>query len=445
MLLNDTTTANRLQPHEIDVVLYHHPCSDGTGSAYLYWKYSKQFPDKEVKYYPMSYGYDPPQNLEGKNVLICDFSFKKNVLMELIKKVNNLLIIDHHKSAQIDLQDIDDRYKIFDMNKSGAMLTWEYLFPSISPPLMIQYIQDRDIWTNKLPNTEEFAAWFYTLPLQFEEYDKYSDDRLLLQMIETKGKIFTELNNYYISQALEHVAIKFIKYKEQYYFIAQVNYSILKSDVGNAAILKYPLADFSNVYSVSDKSNSTSFSLRSTNKNIDVSELAFSLGGGGHRNASGITINKVTNMFINSDQGCEISNSMYLYKQLQTIECSHVFLNDNQIQMNAVSIYSDVHKTELGKYLLQTRYITKEQNKIQICNDILMKQKKNCDNETHIAFVISYDEKNDVTKFTIICKSNDIKNILTKYTNYEDDKEIALAGKLLSVPASLFEKIDFKI
>lgn len=51
------------------------------------------------------------------------------------------------------------------MTHSGAMLTWFYFFPEIEPPLLIKYIEDRDIWTKALPNTDDFSSWFYTLPL----------------------------------------------------------------------------------------------------------------------------------------------------------------------------------------------------------------------------------------------------------------------------------------
>lgn len=183
-----------LQPFEIDCVIYHHPCSDGFGAAYCAWKYFKiNHPDKDVKYIPMNIGDLPPDNLEGKNLLLLDYSYKKDVIIQLLKVVNKLLIIDHHKSAQEDLYDISDEYKIFDMNYSGAMLAWFYFFPNEKCPLMIEYIQDRDIWTLQLPKIDQFTAWFYTLPFDFELYDMYTDDQLLLTMIDTKGELFHEL------------------------------------------------------------------------------------------------------------------------------------------------------------------------------------------------------------------------------------------------------------
>ena len=120
--------------------------------------------------------------------------------MFFLGKVNKLLIIDHHKSAERELSDIPDNLKIFDMNHSGAMLTWFYFYPNVESPLLIKYIEDRDIWTKALPNTDDFHSWFCTVPREFEEYNKYLDDDLLTSMIKTKGIRYGELNQCYTTR-----------------------------------------------------------------------------------------------------------------------------------------------------------------------------------------------------------------------------------------------------
>ena len=54
--------------------------------------------------------------LKDKNVLICDFSFKKDIIAKLLDIVKGLLIIDHHLSAKNELENLDHKHKIFDMN-----------------------------------------------------------------------------------------------------------------------------------------------------------------------------------------------------------------------------------------------------------------------------------------------------------------------------------------
>jgi hypothetical protein len=367
----------RMYPHEVDTVIYHDPCSDGTASYWVArYYFEKNYPNKKVDYIPMSIGSYPPNNLDGKNVLICDYSYRKDVLINLLKKVNNLLIIDHHKSAEKDLKDINDQYKIFDMAHSGAMLTWMYFFPDVQPPLMIRYVEDRDIWTNKMPNINDFVAWFYTLPFSYEEYNKYANDELLLNMIATVGKSYSKLNNYYIDQVCDKYVIKFQQINGKYYFIAYVNSTILKSDVGNKIFEKYPNIDFAVVYSINDYSNSTSFSLRSTNKHMDVSDIAFKLGGGGHKCASGLVYQTVTNVL----PGIVYDNCGALYANIGNIYFAYTDLSDFIKERKYYTVYlnSNIHKFKLARYLLQTKFTEKiktNQNdtitvEIQECNAI---------------------------------------------------------------------------
>lgn len=385
-----------LQPHEVDHIIYHYPCSDGFGSAYVGWKYSTIVSGKEITFSPMNIGAPPPSGLEGLNVLVCDYSYKKDVVIELLKKVNKLLIIDHHKSAEKDLKDIDDNLKIFHMDLSGAMLTWHYFFPEQPPPLMIQYIQDRDIWTKKLPNTDDFASWFYTLPFEFNQYDKYLDDNLLLAMINTRGISFGELNNYYTKQATEYCIPKFCKIKDKYYFVGYVNSTICKSDIGHAVFDKYPLIDFSATYSISDATDSTSFSLRSTPKHADVSEIASSLGAGGHSCASGVKINYVTNHLPG-----ECFDNGRLYSEITKLYYNSLMIN-NKIY-SIVYLSSNVYKTKLGTYFLQNKY-TDQLTKIpiQTCRSISQHLKKQCPDFVHIAGIWNYNPISDATDFSIV-------------------------------------------
>lgn len=385
-----------LRPDEIDFVIYHNPCCDGTGSAFVVWKYfSQKFPDKNITYHPATIGSPPPLGIEGKNVLICDYSYKKDIVIDLLSKVNKLLIIDHHKSAQKDLQDIDDKYKIFDMEHSGAMLTWFYFFPNIAPPQLIQYIEDRDIWAKKLPNTDDFASWFHTLPMEFIEYDKYLDDVILKNMIEIKGKSFQELNNYYTNLAKDYAIPKFSKIGGKYYFVAYNNSTVCKSDIGNILFDKFPHIDFSAIYSINDNSNSTLFSLRSTNFHSDVSEIAVSLGGGGHRSASGVKVNYVTNHLPG-----EIFDNGQIYQSLVKIQYEQI--NIQQTGFNIVYLNSTIYQYELAHYLLQTKYIDKDNKDIQVASKLLLDIKNIKIDKVHIAAIWNYDIFENKTHFTIM-------------------------------------------
>jgi oligoribonuclease NrnB/cAMP/cGMP phosphodiesterase (DHH superfamily) len=401
----------QLLPDNVDFVIYHNPCPDGMGSAFCAWKYlSTKYPNRDVTYYPASHGRLPP-DVTGKNVLICDFSYKKDVLVDMIKKANSLLILDHHKSAEKKLENIEDVYKVFDMNHSGAVLTWMYFYPEKKIPLMIKYIEDRDIWTKKLPNTDAFASWFHTLPLEFEVYDQYLDDAYFEKMIETKGLSYYELNEHNIENSMTYVVPKFTKIGNKYYFVAYVNSTVLKSDIGNRVFKYFPYVDFSVIYSINDSSDSTSFSLRSTNDRADVSVIASSLGGGGHRNASGAGVNFVTNVLSG-----QVYGKSELYNNLERIYTDTLIIPN--IEYNVVYMNSNVHKHRLGKYLLQD-------NKVEFilskCKD---KEHNDVKDKYDVAVIWNYDGMTNNTYFTIIFDNNldeDKKGKFVEHFNVDGD------------------------
>jgi hypothetical protein len=90
-----------------DLVLYHANCLDGFTAAWCAWL---SFGDS-AEYRPVQYG--PGQDLPdvtGRDVLIVDFSYPRDVLLEMASNAKSVTLLDHHASAQRDLQSIDVRY-----------------------------------------------------------------------------------------------------------------------------------------------------------------------------------------------------------------------------------------------------------------------------------------------------------------------------------------------
>ena len=132
-----------MEPSSVNVVIYHADCTDCFGAAYSAWKQL----GNRAEYYACKHG-TPPPDVKDKNVVILDFSFNNETTKKMIEEANSLLVIDHHKSAMVELHDITNTH--FDMTKSGAMLSWEFFHPGKEPPKFIRYIQDRDLWTWEL-------------------------------------------------------------------------------------------------------------------------------------------------------------------------------------------------------------------------------------------------------------------------------------------------------
>lgn len=343
-------TQKIMQPHEVDYVIYHHPCLDGISSALVVKKFMGE---KEVIYKPRSIKSPPPNDLYGKNVLICDYSYKKEDMLKILEQANKVLVIDHHKTAEKNLLEIDSRYKIFDMSHSGAVLTWNYFYPKKDVPLFLQYIEDHDIWKKELPNTDAFHSYLRTLPLEFSSFEHYLEDNYTVLDDIDKGIAYSQLNKFYVKDATKWVTPKFSRIGKKFYIIGYVNTSILKSEIGNEALKGYPKLDFTAPYSINDKTNSSSFSLRSTNKHVDVSKISDKLGGGGHRNASGVRLEYITHTLPGT-----VYDGADIYDLLDDVYYSQdiLTLDNEKYSIYIICLYTQNNKRRLGSYLLQTKY-----------------------------------------------------------------------------------------
>lgn len=349
-------------PEEVDFIIYHGRCSDGFGSAlasYIYFKnvdsVGKNGINKngvKVEYFAAGFN-KPPPDVTNRNVLICDFSYKFDVLTKMISVAKKLAVIDHHKTAEAELKLLSDKYKIFRMDHSGAYLTWKYFFPDQDVPLLVKYIEDNDIWIKKMPYTKEVTSYIFSLPFEFEEYAKLLDDDYIEKNVIPVSLGMGKQNTHYIDQSLQFSTQKFIKMGDSYYFYVHLNTTVLKSEIGNQIFAKYPNADFSAVYSIKD--NNASFSLRSTNDRADVSAIALKFGGGGHRNASGLTT------FGTTELPAKLIDNNVMYKLLQNIYSVLHIVKDKPIKIVYMNCAN--YKKHIGRYLLQTRTIETTKNK----------------------------------------------------------------------------------
>jgi hypothetical protein len=128
-----------------EVCLYHDPCSDGFTAA---WVIQARWPSCEM--IPARYQAGALPDVAGKHVLLVDFSYKRDDLIQIASEAASVTILDHHLSAQRDLEPLLASGMIlgqFDMERSGAMMAWNFAYPDMVPPLLVQYVQDRDLWT----------------------------------------------------------------------------------------------------------------------------------------------------------------------------------------------------------------------------------------------------------------------------------------------------------
>jgi len=258
-------------PHSFNLVIFHGNCSDGFGAAYSAWKLLGD----RAEYFSANF-FDPPPDVKGKNVVILDFSYSREIIKKMIAESNSLLILDHHKTAAAELCDIDCAH--FDMNHSGAMLSWKFFHPGKEAPRLIKFIEDRDLWRWELPYSKEFSAAFDMVKFDFEEFDKFLDDSEVDDAIK-RGSYILAYSKTVISRVAKGAVERTLEGKS----VLVVNSSHWMSEIGNALAIKCDLAV---VWYYDHRHKQIKVSLRAHHEDIDVSVIAQRLGAGGHHIAS---------------------------------------------------------------------------------------------------------------------------------------------------------------
>lgn len=266
-----------------NLVIYHGNCVDGFGAAYAA---RKGMPDAE--FHAGIYG-QPPPDVTDKHVFMLDFSYKKPVILGMAKLAHTITIIDHHVSAQKDLdftKEEQDRNGIrvhFDMNQSGAVLAWKYFNSDKAMPHLFNYIQDRDLWKHELYNTHEVSAALFSYPYDFIVWDG------LMTRLNTVGALVEEGRGILRKQKKDLEEL--LPQTKRHMFIggytiyaANLPYQF-SSEAGRILAEGMP---FGATYF--DTQDSRIFSLRSREEGLDVSEIAVKYGGGGHKHAAGFKV-----------------------------------------------------------------------------------------------------------------------------------------------------------
>lgn len=252
------------------IVLYHANCNDGFCAAWLL-----RDADKHI---PVSYGDPPPEGLSGHDVIIVDFSYPRAVMERLREDCASLLCLDHHKTAEKELLGLD--YCIFDMSLSGAQLVQRHF--DLGDNWVVDYVGDRDLWKWEQPDSKAVNAFISCVPHTFEAWDKLlNQDRC--------GIINSGLSILLYQKGVIERPIERAVYVELCGFnVPCLNCTNLISETCGKLAEGHPFAMTwfwdGEVYR---------FSLRSKEGEVDVSEIAKRMGGGGHRNAAGFEVAKL--------------------------------------------------------------------------------------------------------------------------------------------------------
>jgi len=259
-------------------VYYHANCRDGFGAAWVAWK---RFGN--IEFYPIAYNDVPVAPNAGDEVYVLDFSFPRETLLRW-STMCKVVVIDHHKTAEEDLKGLNSIPSIelvFDMEKSGARLTWEYFYPTEEIPEFLLYIEDRDLWKWTLPHSREINLAIRSYPMKFSIW--YEElfiqiDNIVEELLGTGVAI-----KRHVDQTVKVMCENARTIRLGQYRVPICNATTYASEVCARLKSIYENAPFVATYS--DEHAHRRWELRSND--VDVSEIAKLYEGGGHKKAAG--------------------------------------------------------------------------------------------------------------------------------------------------------------
>lgn len=146
------------------LIVYHANCSDGFAAA---WAVRRRHPGADL--YAATYQ-TPPPDVSGRDVVVVDFSFPRDVTENLQKGARSFFLLDHHVTAQDALAGLSGCY--FDRSRSGAEIAWDWFFPGEPRPVFLSYIGDGDRWAWELQDSRIINEYLRIVPKTLPEYDK---------------------------------------------------------------------------------------------------------------------------------------------------------------------------------------------------------------------------------------------------------------------------------
>ncbi len=270
------------------LVIFHGACPDGFAAALAAWRYFQG----RATFLGLDHGevtsVDDLPSLAGRAVYILDFSFDAALLSAVSQQASKLVMLDHHQSAAQKLKNFNCPCGVvhFDLEKSGACLAWEFFFPETELPELVRFVQDRDLWLWRNPQSPAYLAALDMEPFDFERWDD------LVHMSATQQQSFIERGQALAAQ-FEKIASGIAECARDVVFngipgLMANAPAVFHSLVGH--LLAQRSGSFALLWTM-DQHGELRCGLRSVAP-FDCIALAESMGGGGHAQACGFRMSR---------------------------------------------------------------------------------------------------------------------------------------------------------
>lgn len=261
-------------------VLYHANCHDGWAAMEVVRKFLM-----DIIPIPIQYG-SPPPPMEYGEVYIVDFSYDYETLTQLASQHKRVIVLDHHRSAVRKLGEAvangskpDNLFITLDENHSGAVLTWKH-FSVLPPPLILTFVEDRDLWRFAYNNTRACHAYLSTLNMGVDPFPWEFTHTMTAEGAAIL-RYWRKCIEFHIEKASQ------LLIGEKTFWGVNCTMSEIISDVAGELSVRtgYGCTWY-------DTPDGRLYSLRSRDDSYDVSEIAEKFGGGGHVQAAGFRLPK---------------------------------------------------------------------------------------------------------------------------------------------------------
>jgi len=266
---------------------FHAGCPDGFGAAWAVWRAW----GSDARYVARGHedAFDARSH-EGEVLVFVDIAPPPEALAELSELAAQLVVLDHHVSARdrfaacggLDASHARRGHRIrFDLDHSGAVLAWTHFHPGDPPPLLL-YVEDQDLWSWQLADSEAVNAAIGSYPRDFETWDDLAARPAA--DLAAEGLPILRANRQEVERSLQAAASVAIGERRA----EAVNARTLRAQIGHALAERATFGlPWGVVYRIS--ADRVDVSLYSIGE-LDVAALAARYGGGGHRNAAGFNV-----------------------------------------------------------------------------------------------------------------------------------------------------------
>lgn len=281
-------------------IVYHGGCPDGVLGAVIVRRRFRQLGQgADIRCFPAQYASGRNEvelpDMTGHAVVFVDFCVGRAQLERVVAASKATIVIDHHETTIKDFDEHGDLPKctaVLDTERSGCGLAWDVFGGGGPRPWLVRHIEDRDLWRFRYgqPTHDAFAAF---TSRYFENLD-YTDELLdetcaphEQELMYAEGAGINRYRRKLIAEAVANATMRTIAGHRVPVANCPYNYG---SDVANDLAEGHPFA----AYFYVDAAGIERWGLRSTPDGLNVAEIAETLGGGGHKHASGFRVNPVT-------------------------------------------------------------------------------------------------------------------------------------------------------